>query len=324
MATAVKSVVCQRTLVIEAASNQDFPQVLSLLRQKASPFQGDAASGRKDQEILFLFLTCLGINVKSLPALSNWFFPKFVPLAQTHIHEARCKIPHSKAVKEFDSKKKTLAIKPFNDLQLMEAVLRKLDMDIPSFSSEQERAEYLEEQCFHAPLEVVQQTLSQMHPLFDLAWTLTSNPKPIKLVNRPQRFTHMYSFHSHTIIFGNTSGFQDLIRRLVFHTLLALHRETLQALYERPVDRESDILIRAYMRFRIEQITEEFLKSIFPKVYEVIQHFDEFWMDPHYSFHVIDPERIKWNKKLFLRHLHQHPEFFAEKLEELRNIPAKA
>lgn len=325
MVTAVKSDISKRSLVLQAATKQDLPEVVSLLKRKASPFQGrSCCSDGRDKEILFLLLRCLNINFRSLYDLSHWLFPTLTHLTPPLIHKIRYKTPHSKAVSEFDAKKKTLAITPFNDLQLMETVVQKLDIAIPSFSCVAERSEYLEEQSLNAPLEVVQQTLSQMHPLFDLAWTLTSNPIPIKLVEKPKGNTYTYSFHNHTMVLGSRSSFQDLIRKLVFFTFLALHRETLQSLYNRPLDRESHTVIRSYMQYRIEQLTEDFLRSIFPKVFNSSRQFEDFWRDHHVTAFFIEPERSHWAKKNLIQHLHQNPLFFAEKLEGLRNTSSSS
>lgn len=315
MVTAVKSDVSKRSLVLQAACQKDLPQVVSLLKAKASPFQGNVPNrDGRDQEILFHLLTCLNIPFRSLYDLSNRLFSKHTEFTPAVYKAIWRKIPFSQAVREFDAKKKRLQVRPFTHLQLMENVLKKLDIEPPHFASESERADYLEDRTYFAPLEVVQQTLSQMHPLFDLAWTLTSDPKPIKLVDKEKINKTTYSFHSHTLVLGSRYGFLDKVRKIVFFTFYALHRQTLQGLYDRCIDRETYTVIKTYMQYRVEQVTNDFLKPIFPTIDNTHCSFEDFWNTATTYF--VEPQRILWDKKRLINYLHYNLPFFASKLEE--------
>lgn len=322
-----------RTQLFYASQRGDLAFATKLLEMGASPFIGDNPFFVAKSKDMLLRLLAGADPTKTLRKCRNHheicdiFFPRIK--GKPDLRSLGNKIPFSKALMQFETNKRKYQTKSFGFLELVEKILKKLDIEIPTDGT---KKEFLERWSTanvlkYFPLEVVQQALAEMHPLFKLAWECTSRPEPINFIEDLEAATTYYNQEMHSIIFGPQASLQNLIENMIFCTLTALNAETRTHLDNYPIDRESHTLITVYSEYQTLCLAEQFLSYIFQRP-PYTKKFEAYWLEynmPAIAGGVSQAEEIRrnWNDHYFYTLLRQQPEVFQPGLEQLEKIHAK-
>ncbi|HSW72897.1 MAG TPA: hypothetical protein VLG44_05790 [Chlamydiales bacterium] len=324
-----------RTQLFYASQMGDHAKAEKLLEKGASPFVGDSPFFVAKSNKILLRLLVGADPTKTLRKcrtnheICDIFFPREKVITKAVYQSIGKKIPYSEALMQFETLKRKYPTKPFDYLQLVEKILSKLDIEIPT---DETKKKFLTKWSTvnvlkHIPLEVVQQALADMHPLFKLAWDCTSLPEPISLIEDPDATTTTYCLEMRSIIIGPQASLQNLIENMVFFTLTALIAQGRTHLDNYPIDRESHIMISIFCDYQTLRLAEQFLSYIFPRP-PYTKSFEAYWLEynmPATPGGVSQAEEVRrnWNDYHFYTLLRQQPEVFQAGLDQLEKAQAK-
>lgn len=324
-----------RTQLFYASQRGDHAAAKKLLDMGASPFIGESPFLAARSHDMLLRLLVGADPTKTLRKcrthheICDIFFPREKAVTRAVYESIGIKIPYSEALKQFETFKRKYPTKPFDYLQLVEKILTKLDIEIPTDGT---KKEFLTKWSTvnvlkHIPLEVVQQALADMHPLFKLAWDCTGLHEPISLIEDSDAPTTYYSSEMHSIIIGPQASLQNLIENMVFCTLTALNGQGRDHLENYPIDRESHTLISIFCEYQTICLSEQFLSYIFERP-PYTKSFEAFWLEynmPATPGGVSEAEEMRrhWNDHHFYILLRQQPEVFQAGLDLLEKAQAK-
>lgn len=306
---------------------EDIDKVRELMKKGALPFIG-CSSFRFAQDNVPLVLVLLNAEhsrvlqgCKNLSGVCDHLFPKIHnPLDCTE--EIQSLIKYPKALECFEKGRKKINREELDWDKFMTILMNKLGITIPE-SNPEERQAFLIEKSLQAPLEIIQQALSEAHPLFKLLWECAGNPK---LLLDEERAVVDYTVSDHTVYIPKSKNFFALVEYLIYGVFRSLHKDTEKFLLRAALHREVFTVIKVFMELQNKIAREVLYNDFFPEKVFYQRSLRAYWRESHMpgSHHHADRFREQWETSYLDQFLDENPHFLKRVLPLLEPTEKKS
>lgn len=304
-AISLPSKVIAQTPLDKAILSGETQKVRDLLASKASPTVASFGLAQKNIPMLLILLNQEHSRYKSCKSPTSFCAALFPPIRElpSEVLDNLESIPLSepfkrfiKAVDEFDPKELRS-----NLVQVMERVASKLD----AVHTEGSREAFLARCTTLAPIDVVQQALVELHPLFAKGWELANHPQPMNLVEHSDNGKIDFNWNTNTLTIGKFFTVQDIMKNLVYWMVFSLNRSSHQLFNVRTLPREVYVIHRIYYEFKTREYRDILLSQLSMNTCKA--SFADFWNSQMTgSPSRIDKMRAEW-EILLPKFLAQNP-----------------